>query len=180
MDFPAVQVVQTVQKTVGIPVDLTMMTKRQVPAQDAQKSVEGAQVQFLDKIADVPVPVQRQLPMVQKMQTTVSLADVPTNMRRQVSMIVQAGQKFVEDAQAQFTDRVMNVSVGQQSQTHMAQTVEIDEEMSQERSLDEFADVTAAQRRARREHQRRDRESGGRRIQVSGPDPRVLVHFFLR
>ena len=44
-----------------------------------------------------------------------SLSDVSTDMRRQTSMIVQkqvpaveVGQKFVEDAQAYFTDRVMN------------------------------------------------------------------------
>ena len=52
------------------------MIQRQVPtAQDAHKTVEGLQVQFLDKNADVPVAVQHQAPMVQEVQIQVFKGD---------------------------------------------------------------------------------------------------------
>ena len=87
--FPHVQEGQTVQKTVEIPVGISMTAQSRAPAvQDAQKTVKCARVQFLDKIADVPVVVQRQVRMV---------------VQREVSA-VPAGQKVVEDVQAQFTD----------------------------------------------------------------------------
>ena len=56
--FPAVQVeLQTVQKTVEIPVDVNVriVTQRQVQAaQDSLKNADGAQVQLLDEIDDAP------------------------------------------------------------------------------------------------------------------------------
>ena len=66
VDFPSVQVVQTVQKIVEIPVEFPLMTQRQVPAQAVQKTVECAQVQLLDKIADVPVATQHQVPDIER------------------------------------------------------------------------------------------------------------------
>ena len=107
-DFPHVQEGQTVQKTVEIPVGVSMTAESRAPAvQAAQKTVKCARVKFLDKIADVPVVVQRQVPMV---------------VQREVSA-VPAGQK-VEDVQAQFTDEKMHIPVAQHRQKHMLCTVQ--------------------------------------------------------
>ena len=76
--------------------------------QDAQKTVKCARVQLLDKIADVPVVVQRQVPMV---------------VHREVSA-VPTGQKVVEDVQAQFTDERMDIPAAQHRQKHMLCTVQ--------------------------------------------------------
>ena len=52
MDFPVVQVVQTVQKTVEIPADVPMMTQRQVLAvQVAQRTVEIPQAQVRTRMS---------------------------------------------------------------------------------------------------------------------------------
>ena len=88
---------QTVEVVKVIPqerADIPDVAQRRAPAdQGAQKTVKCAQVQFLDKIADVPVVVQRQVPMVVQ-------REVPA---------VRAGHKFVEDAQAQFIEKEMDV-----------------------------------------------------------------------
>ena len=66
-----------------------MTAESRAPAvQVAQKTVKCARVKFLDKLADVPVVVERQVPMMV--------------VQREVSA-VPAGQK-VEDVQAQFVD----------------------------------------------------------------------------
>ena len=86
-----------------------MTAQSRAPAvQDVQKTVKCAQVQFLDKIADVPVVVQRQVPMVVQ-------KEVPA---------VPADQKFVEDVQAQFTDKRRYIPAAQHRQKHMSCTVQ--------------------------------------------------------
>ena len=73
VDFPDVQEEQTVQKTVEIPVGVSMTAQRRAPAdRDAQKAEACAQVQSLDKIADVPVVAQHWMPVA--MQRELSMA----------------------------------------------------------------------------------------------------------
>ena len=58
--------------------------------------------------------------------------------QRQVPAVL-AEQKFVEDAQAHFTDRVMNISAGQQSQTHI--DVDTDADVRAPQTVDEITGV---------------------------------------
>merc|ERR1719498_1575908 len=57
---------------------------------------EVPQVQFIDKVVDIPVQKQRQVPMIQKVQKTVEvpqiqyidkIVDVPVQKQRQVPMV---------------------------------------------------------------------------------------------
>ena len=54
--------------------------------QTVQKTVEIPQVQFLDKVVDMSVVVQRQVPMVQMVQKTVGHEE------RQSACVIAAGR----------------------------------------------------------------------------------------
>ena len=73
--------------------------------------VEVPQIQFLDRVVDVPLVMQQQVPMIQKVQKTVEISqvqfidrvvDVPVVMQRQV-LTIQKVQKTVQVPQVQWT-----------------------------------------------------------------------------
>ena len=79
---------------------------------------------FIDKAVDVPVMLQRQVPVFQKMRKTVEVpqvqhinkfVDVPVVAQRQAP-IIQTLQKKVEVPQVQFLDRAVGVPVVTQTQ----------------------------------------------------------------
>merc|ERR1711972_185449 len=76
--------------------------------QTVQKIVEVPEIVFVDRVVDIPVTKQRQVPMVQTVQKTVEIpevafvdvvVDVPVTKQRQVPM-VQTVQKMVEIPQS--------------------------------------------------------------------------------
>ena len=74
---------------------------------NAGAAVRAACAVEAERHADIPVGVQRQVPMV---------------VQRQVQ-VVQAGHKFVEDAQAQFIEKVMDIPAVQQRDMHISRVV---------------------------------------------------------
>ena len=98
-----------------------------------QEQVQNHRVeQFIDKAVDVPIIVQRQVPIVQKVQKTVEVfqtqfinkvVDVPVHMQRQVPA-VQVVQKTAEATRIQFIDRAVDIPAEQQRQVPMVQTVQ--------------------------------------------------------
>merc|ERR1719480_232117 len=83
--------------------------------QTVPRTVEIPQVQYVDKVVDIPVQKQRQVPMVQTVQKTVEIPQiqyidvpVPVQKQRQVPM-VQTVQETVEIPQIQYIDKVVAV-----------------------------------------------------------------------
>ena len=75
-EFEATQYPQDVQERA----DLT--NQRQVPAiRSVQKTVEVPRVQYIDKVADIPVDMQRQLSTTQAAQDIDEVEDVPARFR---------------------------------------------------------------------------------------------------
>ena len=81
-----------------------------VPVLQIQETVEVPQIQFIDKAVDVPVVVQRQVPIVQMVQKTVEVPqaqstdkvmNAPVIMQRQVPAI-QVAQKTVKELRSTF------------------------------------------------------------------------------
>ena len=100
---------------------------------------------------DVPVVVQRQVSIVQKVQKTVAVpqtqfidkvVDVPAHMRRQVPAM-QVVQKNVEVPQIQFIDRTVDIPAVQQRQEPMVQMVQKTVEIPQIQFIDRVADAPA-------------------------------------
>ena len=90
VDFPAVQVVQTVQKTLEIPVEIPM-TQRQVPAvQVAQKTVKDPQTQSINKVKRIPV--------APSMSTVVDVLVVAQHQEPTVHSANKKGRSLVTDS----------------------------------------------------------------------------------
>ena len=81
------------------------------------------QIQFLDRVDDVHVSVQRQTLEVPQMPCIDKVVDMRVVMPRHVSMN-QKVQKTVETPEIQFTDRVIHVPVMAQREVHSAQRVQ--------------------------------------------------------
>ena len=64
---------QTLQKVLADRVVVPVMTQRHAPVSHIQETVEVHQKQFIDKAVDVPIVLQRQVPIVRKMQKTVEV-----------------------------------------------------------------------------------------------------------
>merc|ERR1711916_74501 len=79
--------------------------------QTVQKTVEVPQLQFIDKVVDIPVEAQRQIPMVQTVQKT------------------------IEIPQLQYIDKVVDVPVVQVVQVPQVQVVEKTVEIPQSSQL---------------------------------------------
>ena len=84
------------------------------------KHIKIPQVQFLNKVDDMLVDVQRQIPVTQTMQKAMEVpplqyvnrvVDVPVVAPRQISPMVQTVQKTIETQQLQCTDKVIDVPV---------------------------------------------------------------------
>ena len=104
--------------------DEQLSLKEYVDLMKVQKTMEGPQVQYIDKIVDVPVVAQRQVPTIQtaqkteevpKVQFIEQVVDVPVDMQRQ-DPAVQFVKKTAEVPQNRFIDRVVDTPVVQQRQ----------------------------------------------------------------
>merc|ERR1711916_268845 len=98
------------QQVVNTHVQHVVNTVEEEKPNQVTKQVEIPQIQYIDKVVDVPVVMQRQLPTIQKVQKTVEvpqiqyidkIVDVPVVMQRQVPTI-QTVQKTVEVPQVQY------------------------------------------------------------------------------
>merc|ERR1719284_1005822 len=85
--------------------------------QTVQKTVEVPQLQFIDKVVDIPVVAQRQIPMVQTVQKTIEIpqlqyvdkvVDVPVVQVVQVPQ-VQVVEKTVEIPQLQIVEKIVEI-----------------------------------------------------------------------
>ena len=92
-----------------------------------EKRVEVPHVQYINKVTDVPVVVQRQVPTIQKVQKTVDvpqfqhidrIMDLPVVKRHQEPTI-QRVQKTVEVPQIQFIDKFVDAPVGVQADSEI-------------------------------------------------------------
>merc|ERR1712012_1319198 len=92
--------------------------------QTVQKTVEVPQLQFIDKVVDIPVVAQRQIPMVQTVQKTIEIpqlqyvdkvVDVPE---------VQVVEKTVEIPQLQIVEKIVEIPEIQTVQgTHTSESL---------------------------------------------------------
>ena len=101
-------------------------------AQIRQETVEVHQIQFIDNAVDVPVVMQRQVPIVQMVQKIVEVSqaqsidmvlDLLVIMQRQVPA-VQVVLKTVGVPQSQFIEKAMDLPSRQQRQVHMSRTAQ--------------------------------------------------------
>ena len=83
------------------------------------KKLDSPQVQLIDKVVNVPVTAQRQVPSASKVQKIVEMqvvqlsdgeVDMPAITQRQVSMIPNV-QKTVEVPQIQYIDKIVDALV---------------------------------------------------------------------
>ena len=136
--------------TGGCPVSRPLMEK-------VQKTVEVPQAQSTDKVIDVPVIMQRQVPAVQVVRKTVEVpqtqfidrvVDTPVVQQRQVPT-VQTVQKTMENPQAQFLDEVVGMPVVVQRKVPMVQRVQktVDVPHPQSQFIEKAMDVPAGQQR---------------------------------
>merc|ERR1712084_55842 len=97
-----------------------------------QKTVEVPQVQYIDRVVDVPVVKQRHVPSVQKVQKTVEVpqvqyidrvVDVPVVKQRHVPAI-QKVQKPVTVPVIETVEKIVDVPVIKQVEVPQVQTVE--------------------------------------------------------
>ena len=90
-EFEATQYPQDVQERA----DLT--NQRQVPAiRSVQKTVEVPRVQYIDKVADIPVDMQRQVSTLQAAQHIDEVEDVPALTQSEVPNISDDDEDWLE------------------------------------------------------------------------------------
>ena len=90
-EFEATQYPQDVQERA----DLT--NQRQVPAiRSVQKTVEVPRVQYIDKVADIPVDMQRQVSTTQAAQDIEEVEDVPALTQSEVPNIPDDDEDWLE------------------------------------------------------------------------------------
>ena len=106
-----------------------------------QKNANVPQVQYNDKVVEVPVVMQRPDPICHTVQKTTEAPqcidkaeDMPGLMQRQIPF-VQRLQKMVEVPQIQFIDKVMDAPVNMQRQVQV-------KEQSDDTMTDTMAAVT--------------------------------------
>ena len=181
VDFPDVQEEQTVQKSVGIPVGVSMTAQRRAPAdRDAQKAVACAQVQSLDEIADVPVvaqhwmpvAVQREIPMGKRVQRMIEapsimqaarmMPEVPQIRDQTVEVARVIPQERIKPAResASVRERIRQFEMNGVSRTS---TVEVPRATPGDWQSEDIEDEAPNKRRK----------------QESDPDSRAPVHFSL-
>merc|ERR1740116_623612 len=114
-----------------------------------QKTVEVPQVQHVDKIIDVPVVKQVEVPQIQKIPKTVEVpqiqyidkvVDIPVVKQRQVPM-VQKIQKTVDVPQIQYLDKIVDVPVVKHVEVPQVQTIEKVVEIPQVQVVEKVVEV---------------------------------------
>ena len=112
--------VQHVVNTVEVEKPKLVKETVQEKINQVTKHIKIPQVQFLNKVDDMLVDVQRQIPVAQTMQKAMEVpplqyvnrvVDVPVVAPRQISPMVQTVQKTIETQQLQCIDKVIDVPV---------------------------------------------------------------------
>ena len=181
VDFPDVQEEQKVQKTVEIPVGVSMTAQRRAPAdRDAQKAVACAQVQSLDKIADVPVVAQHWMPVA--MQREIPMGKRVQRMIEAPSIMQAAGMM---PEVPQIRDQTVEVArvIPQERINSARESASVRERIRQFEmngvSRTSTVEVPRATPGDRRSEDPEDEAPNKRRKQESDPDSRAPVHFSL-
>ena len=117
-------------------IELTVQRKKpiiQEKMNQVTKPIKIPQVQFLTKVDDMSVVVQRQVSTDQTVQKTVEVpplqftdkvSDIPVEAPRQISQMVQNVQKTIETQQLQCIDKVIDVPVVSVAQAPHVQIAE--------------------------------------------------------
>ena len=112
-------------------------------------NVEIPQLQYIDKVVDVPVVMQKQVPAIQKVQKTVEVpqvqlidkvVDMLVVLQRHVT-IIQKVQRTVEAPQVHYTDKIVDVPLVLQRQVPTIQNVQKTVEVQQVQFLDKVVDI---------------------------------------
>ena len=124
VDIPVPQVVERVserivEQIVGVTVSQNLEETVAVVKLATQERV---QQRIVEQVGDVPVVMQRQVLVIQRVQKTVEGVGVSVALQRQLPTI-QTVQKTVEVLQSQYLDRVVEVAM--QCQSSMIRTAEI-------------------------------------------------------
>ena len=167
VEVPVIQTPERTQQVVNtsvhhvvntVEVDKPKLVKETVQEKINQvtKHIKIPQVQFLNKVDDMLVDVQRQIPVAQTMQKTMEVPPshvtdkvsvIPVVVPKQILPMAQTVQKTTEIPQLQFPDQAVDVPVVMQRQIPSIETVPKTVEVPQTQHIDKVADVPVARPR---------------------------------
>ena len=148
--------VQHVVNTVEVEKPKLVKETVQEKINQVTKHIKIPQVQFLNKVDDMLVDVQRQIPVAQTMQKTMEVPPshvtdkvsvIPVAAPKQILPMTQTVQKTTEIPQLQFPDQAVDVPVVMQRQVPSIETVPKTVEVPQTQHIDKVADVPVARPR---------------------------------